>query len=487
MSTPFITPWVDVVALALCIAFLAYVLAILLPFLRQHPVRTGDPQQLDWHVLVPCLDEEAVAARTVTRMREAHPSVHLWCIDDDSADRTREILLGLAEHDPQVHVVLRDAPHARQGKGAALNAGWEAIRARLRAEHGDAYDAAAERVVVGVLDADGLLDPRGLQVISGADAFGDPEVGAVQVQVRMINRGIEGRLDAQDPAPEGRFAALLVTLQDLEFRTVIAAMQHLRRRIGSVGMGGNGQFTRLAVLDRIAEEHGTPWHGALLEDFELGLHVLLVGQRNQYCNDTWVAQEGLPSVDALVRQRTRWAQGSMQCLQYLPAVLGSRRLSTAAAMEICYFLLIPWTQILGTLVFGAAGALVAAYALTDPAGPGHWFSGGAWGLIPLVLAFGIAPLALWGPVYRIWAEPGLTRGRGVLLGIAYWLYSYLMILSVWRAAFRLARSRSDWVKTERVYQELPTASPAGRLPSPSEPGGADRTPDRSAIPRMEKR
>ncbi len=145
-----------------------------------------------------------------------------------------------------------------------------------------------------MLDADGRLDPMAAEVISGPSGFGDEEVGAVQVQVRMINRGLEGRVDAGDPAPRGRLARTLVVLQDLEFRAVIAAMQGLRRNIGSVGMGGNGQFTRLRVLDAIAEEHGTPWHGALLEDFELGLHMLLAGWRNQYLDSTWVAQEACP-------------------------------------------------------------------------------------------------------------------------------------------------------------------------------------------------
>lgn len=449
-----LAPWVDVLALALCITFLGYVLAILLPFLRQEPTVPGDPAALRWHLLVPCLDEEAVIARTVTRLRQMHPTAHVWAIDDDSEDGTLRLLEGLAHADSFVHVVRRRQPQARQGKGAALNAGWRAVGDHLRQVHGSSYRAVSERVVVGVIDADGMLDPKALAALAGPALFADPQVGAAQVQVRMVNRGVLGRSDAGDPAADTRRGRLLVTLQDLEFRTVIAAMQHLRRRLGSVGMGGNGQFSRLSVLDDIATEHGTPWHGALLEDFELGLHVLLAGRSNEYCNDVWVAQEGLPSVGALVRQRTRWAQGGMQCMRYLGVILRSRRLSTPAALEICYFLLIPWTQLIGTVVYTAAWTIVLKYALGSTGGFTGWLASGTWGLIPLILMFGIGPLALWGPVYRITAEPGIGRGRALLLGLAYWLYSYLMIVSVWRAAVRLARSRSDWVKTDRVYQEL---------------------------------
>lgn len=403
------------------------------------------------------MDEAAVIARTVTRLRQTHPAAQVWVVDDDSEDGTLQIVGALAEADSAVHLVRRRRPQARQGKGAALNAGWQAIGEHLRLLHGSGYRKVSERVVVGVIDADGVLDPRALAALAGPTLFADPQVGAAQVQVRMVNRGIDGRTDAEDPAATSRLGRLLVTLQDLEFRTVIAAMQHLRRRLGSVGMGGNGQFSRLSVLDDIAAEHGTPWHGALLEDFELGLHVLLAGRSNEYCNDVWVAQEGLPTVGALVRQRTRWAQGGMQCMRYLGTILRSRRLSTPAALEICYFLLIPWTQLLGALVYTAAWSIVLRYALHSD-GLGDWLASGTWGLIPLIVMFGIGPLALWGPVYRVTAEPETSRGRALLLGLAYWLYSYLMIVSVWRAAVRLARSRSDWVKTARVYQELETGT-----------------------------
>lgn len=454
-------PWIDVLALALCIIFLSYVLAILLPFIKLEETSTGDPDELEWHFLIPCLNEEAVIARTISGLRRTHPRVHVWAIDDESSDQTLAIIEAACQDDPQVHLVRRQAPEAQQGKGAALNAGWRAIHQHLRTTAGTAYPERAERTIVGVVDADGRLDPRALSVLSGPRLFGDAGVGATQLQVRMINRGVEGRIDASDPASPTWRGRLLVTMQDLEFRTVIAAMQHLRRTLGSVGMGGNGQFTRMSVLDTIAEEHGTPWHGALLEDFELGLHVLLAGRRNEYCNDAWVAQEGLPSVRALVRQRTRWAQGGMQCSRYLPAVLRSRKLSTPAALEICYFLLIPWSQLVGTVVYTAAWAFVGTVAFTSVGGIGGWFAGGAWGLIPLIVAFGIAPLALWGPVYRIKAEPTTSKRTAVLLGLAYWLYSYLMIISVWRAAFRLLRSRSDWVKTDRIY----TDNTPGTLPT----------------------
>ena len=201
-------------------------------------------------------------------------------------------------------------------------------------------------MIVGVIDADGRLDATSPALISGTGYFGDDHVGAVQIKVRLFRgdeHGLAGTLKATE---RGR---RLVRLQDVEFTAVFAAIQTLRRHVGSVGMGGNGQFARLSVLDEIAAEHGTPWHGALLEDFELGLHVLLAGYKTEYCHDACVAQEGLPTLRALVRQRSRWAQGAMQCVRYLWPILRSKRIATGGALEITYFLFLPWLQLLGSL------------------------------------------------------------------------------------------------------------------------------------------
>ena len=64
---------------------------------------------------------------------------------------------------------------------------------------------------------------------------------------------------------------VLVRVQDLEFRTAISAIQLNRRLTRSVGMGGNGQLTRMTALDAVCERPGHPWGGTLLEDFELGI------------------------------------------------------------------------------------------------------------------------------------------------------------------------------------------------------------------------
>lgn len=333
MSAEFLLAVLNTVAFLLCVSFLAYVMLIMVPFLRYRPGPSGDPRAHDWHLLVPCRNEEEVIGETISGLRRTFPAAHIWCIDDGSTDGTGAVLAGLSRRHARLHVVTRRLPDAAKGKGPALNAGWKAMVGSLPP------DLDPERVVVGVLDADARLDPDAAAVISGPAWFGNSSVGAVQIQVR-VSAMAHGR---RAPAPR----RLLVRLQDLEFSGPIAAMQMLRRRSGSVGMGGNGQFTRLSILNRIATGAGTPWHGALLEDFELGLHVLLAGSRTEYCHDTWVSQDGLSALRPLLRQRSRWAQGSMQCFAYLHAILRSPNISTMGAVELTYFLMLPWLQLIG--------------------------------------------------------------------------------------------------------------------------------------------
>ena len=221
----------------------------------------------------------------------------------------------------------------------------------------------------------------------------------------------------------------------------------LREHTGTVGMGGNGQFSRLSVLDEIAEKYRVPWHGALLEDYELGLHVLLTGHRNRFVFDTCVEQEGLLSLRRLVAQRTRWTQGTMQCSSYLPQVMRSPYLSGAGVVESAYFLITPWFQVVGVFTWPLLLASAVWEGLRYPGGLGEYV-GQFWPLAVLTVLFGVAPFAIWGPAYRR-SEPDMSLGRSILFGLGNALYVYYTYLTTVRALFRVVTGRRGWAKTRR--------------------------------------
>ncbi|MFI9718281.1 glycosyltransferase [Streptomyces sp. NPDC052396] len=412
-------------------------------YLRRPAAVTGDPGDFDWHFFVPCRDEEAVVATTVGRLRADHPRAHVWVIDDDSDDRTGALVAELAEDDRRVHLVRRHRPNARQGKGAALNAAYDELNQFL------SKDTDRERVIVCVIDADGQLDPNALNIVSGPAGFATPETGGVQVSVQMRNTG--------DPRPlpgHGRlrnaFARLLVRMQDMEFSVSNAGMQLLRGRTGSVGLGGNGQFTRLSALDRIAEHERRPWkHGALLEDYELGLHMILGGDRITHLTDTWVSQEGLPHARRFLTQRTRWAQGNLQCVRYAPRIVGSRHYSGKGVLETLYTFLQPVAHLVTLALCAVMFVLLGLHAAEN--GPGEAFSGmlALWPLILVLAVVSVLPFVLWGPVYRRDRAADHSLLTALLWGLALWLYAYHLFPVSARGFVRMLRGRNGWAKTRR--------------------------------------
>ncbi len=428
-------------ALTMSVAFVTYVCLIVLPYLRHQRKPVGDPSRLEWHFMVPCRDEQTVIGETVRYLRSTFPAAHVWIIDDDSDDATAAEVRRIRQHnDGNIHLVQRMRPHARTGKGEALTAGYRAIK-QWMGRHAD-----ANRAVLVVVDADGRPAPNCLAVCAAPGLFADPGIGAVQIDVRMINRGV----------PEtgvGRFrrayGSTLVRMQDLEFRTAIAAIQMSRRVTGTISMGGNGQFTRLSALDSIAGPDGRPWRGSLLEDFELGVQLLTGGWRTGFSVDTHVDQEGLYSMRRFLAQRTRWGQGTMQCARYLRQIWESRHLSTLGAAEIMYYLAQPWMQLVGTLVYPIPFVFLGVRAVQDPADVWQWWTGGAWLLFAVYGVFGLLPFLMWGPIYRARCDRTGSWWRGLGYGFAYALYIYTFYVTSWRAVTRLVRGRNGWAKTRR--------------------------------------
>lgn len=435
-------------SLTMSVGFIVYVAFIVVPFLRRKPLPEGDGGDFSWHFFVPCRDEETVVGHTVHYLRSTFPEAHVWVVDDDSDDRTalavRAQLRRTGVFDTFIHLVQRKRPDARTGKGEALNAAYRALGAWL--EPG----AARDKVVVAVVDADGRPAPNCLDACAAGHLFGNPKIGAVQLDVWMSNRDIPPK---RASAPARAFGLKLAQLQDLEFRTAISAIQTSRGFTGTISMGGNGQFTRLSALDSIAGAEGKPWRGSLLEDFELGVHLLTEGWQTGYTPDSHVAQEGLYSFRRFLTQRTRWGQGTMQCARYVRRIWDSPHISTLGAAEMMYYLLQPWMQLLGSLLYPIPLVLLLINTAGDPGGVWTWFTSGAWILFAIYGSFGLLPFVLWGPIYQLRCLRSKNLVRGLGMGVAYAVYIYTFYITSWRALSRLIRGRNGWSKTRRNTEE----------------------------------
>ncbi|MGC5342484.1 glycosyltransferase [Streptomyces sp. DT24] len=443
-----LVPVLVVYPFALLACFLLYWAGARHAYLRRRPDTPGDPAAFDWHFFVPCRDEEAVVGTTVSRLHRSFPECHVWVIDDASEDATGAVVEALAAGDPRVHLVRRRRPNARIGKGAALNSAYEQLTAFLPA------DADRSRVVVCVIDADGQLDPRALGLVSGPRALADPDVGGVQIGVRMRNIGERRPFPAR-----GRIVNAvgrgLVRAQDIEFAVSNSGMQLLRNRTGSTGLGGNGQFNRLSALDRIAAAERRPWQqGALLEDYELGLHMLLAGYRTTHVADTWVSQEALPSLRRLLTQRTRWAQGNLQCVRYAPRIASSRHIRGRGVLETTYTFGQPLAHLATLLLTLALLGSLAVDAAHGEAMSELDRMAAQWPLILALTVLSVGPFVLWGVVYRRDFEPGRSVWKSLVWGLALWLYTYHVFIVSSRAFARTLRGRTGWAKTRRNAEHI---------------------------------
>ncbi|GGJ83131.1 N-acetyl-glucosamine transferase [Pilimelia anulata] len=389
----------------------------------------------EFWIVVPALNEERVVGNTVAAaLRLPGPTgarCRVLVVDDGSDDATPEVLAAI-DH-PRLHVLRRDPPAARLGKGEALNAAYRWIAARAAAE-----GTAPRHVVLGIIDGDGrgcrhLLREVGAQM-------SDPRVAAVQCQVRIRNRN-----------------RILGAVQDLEFGAMVSAFQALRDRLGTVGLGGNGQFTRLSSLQTLGP---APWSGCLVEDLELGLRLHLSGADIRYTAAASVTQQAVVDVRRLTRQRTRWAQGNLQCTRYLRQLVAHRGKSVLARAEILYYLMGPWLNALIMVVLlGYAAVASVAIAVHAPLD-----SLPTWGHLGAAAATWL--LAVLFPGF-IWALVHLTRLRDegawrlALAALAYPVFLLLGLLATYRAVARQLTGRQSWTKTDRLAEEpAPPADPS---------------------------
>ena len=390
----------------------------------RHGRPPGDATEGDflWVFLVPALNEAVTIADSVGRLRQTQASNRLiLVIDDGSDDGTGEIVEGLGDDD--VAVLTRRMPDARHGKAAALN---DAIGHVTRLLETDPALArwTRDQVIVAIVDADGRLDAKA--PVAVAPHFSSRLMGGVQVRVEIYNRN-----------------RYLTWAQHVEFAAFGLVFQSGRAAWGTANMGGNGQFNRLSALLSITEGPG-PWRDRLTEDQDLGVRLIQNGWKGAQENGTRVEQQGVSEVRRLLRQRTRWAQGTLQAIPLLRGVGAVR--GTIARADAIFYLLTPIFQ----MIMGIDVVLTLTLGI---------FFGVP--LIPTVVAVLLASFILgFGPGFASLMLTG--RGiRGVLFAIVavfpYTAYSWLIYPTLYRAAFRQLTRRTGWAKTAR--EPLATADP----------------------------
>lgn len=382
-------------------------------------------------IMVPARNEELVLDETLANLCDLDYSgaYRVLVLDDGSTDRTGAICRDWANREERVRSIHRPFEIAGRGKSDVLNHGFRSVRDWHDSEDPWLEGRPAREIVLGIVDADGRLEEHCLEAV--APYFTDGAVGTTQIGVRIANAE----------------RSLLARLQDMEFVAFTWLVQIARDHLGSSGLGGNGQFTRLSALESLG---GTPWAPmALTEDLDLGLQLIEGGWRTRFCHLTSVNQQGLESWRPLLRQRTRWIQGHYQCWRHIPRLWRARGVPLAARFDLSLYLLLVVTVMVvtGTLVLGILGSenvLQVHSSFLVGVVP----SGAAYRIVSLLLS--TLPLAAFMTSYQLHAKHRYRWFEVPAAAALFTLYTYVWTIATIRAWWRIARGKTTWVKTPRV-------------------------------------
>jgi len=353
-------------------------------------------------ILIPAHNEQFVIGKILERMTElTYPKdkLEVIVIDDGSTDATGEIADDYADKYEYIKVIHR--PNGGGGKPAALN---------------DGVNFATGEIIL-TFDAD--YYPQ-LDVVEKLVApFVDPEVGAVQGRVTVLNE-------------EESMVSKIVTLERIGGYRIDQQARDELILIPQYG-GTVGGFRREAL-----EKVGGWDSDMLTEDTDLTIRLILNGYQIRYVNDAESYEEAVTSWRAYWNQRYRWAKGHMQCaFKHLKNVFKAKHLSTYEKAELTLLLCIYFMPI---MVLAAWLIGVGAY-LTHEA-PFFASNFGRYYFFTLSI-FTYSAVGNFAPFFEVGSGAYLdNRKRLLWLLPALWFSFIIMVFCCTKAAVDLLIARN---------------------------------------------
>ena len=368
------------------------------PTVDSDSFQSFDDDQLPFvDVLVAARDEEAVIQRLVEHLAKLnYPKNKLstWIIDDGSTDQTPVLLNELSLKFDNLHVIRRSSS-AGGGKSGALNTALK--------------EGKGEWLLI--LDADAQLQDDSLKrLVSYATTGG---WSAVQLRKAVVNASKNH----------------LTRCQAMEMAMDAVIQQGRLIGGGVVELRGNGQLLNRSELHK----SGGFNEDTVTDDLDLSFRLLITGGLVGILWDPPVYEEAVETIQALWRQRQRWAEGGLQrFFDYWPFLI-SRRLTFSQRRDLtCFFLL---QYVLPLVSF--ADLITAVLTKTMPA---YW---------PLsIAAFSISGLAYWRGCRTVSEGPALPSPNLLRISIAIAYLAHWFVVIPWVTIhMALFPKKLVWAKT----------------------------------------
>jgi 1,2-diacylglycerol 3-beta-glucosyltransferase len=262
------------------------------------------PKEVHWEpvvdIFIAAKNEARVIENTVRNMFKIdYDKLFVWVIDDCSTDNTMEILNRLKLEFPNFRAVSRTYG-SFPGKSAALN---------------EALPLSKGEVII-VFDADAYVEPA---FIRNTVPLLQPEgIGAVQVQKKIY----------------AHQKGFLVMCQSSEYAldTYLQTGRDVIR--GACELRGNGELIRRNALVDVGG-----WNNrAITDDLDLSMKLLINHWDIRFCPTEYVYEEAVTNLQALIRQRRRWAEGAIRrYLDYIFPLNSPTRLSLVERLDTLAF------------------------------------------------------------------------------------------------------------------------------------------------------
>ncbi len=392
------TIWAFMIVATLLVVLRSLVVAALAAGHRRRPrgmVTASADFQPPMSVLIPAFNEAKVIGRTLaTLLATDYPGpVEIVVVDDGSSDHTAALVEEAAANDPRLRLIRQP----NQGKAAALQNGM------LEARHD----------IVITLDADTQFAPDTIGHL--AAHFQDSRVAAVSGHVRV-----------------GNLRTFIARCQELEYICGFNLERRAYHQLNCITVvpGAVSAWRRQAVLAAGGISGDT-----LAEDTDLTLSFHRAGWRVTYEPRAQAWTEAPETIPTLVRQRFRWAFGTLQCLWKHRDLLFQARYGALALFslpgvwffQILLVAIVPIVDVMLilSLLFGGGGAVWTFFAVF------------------LLMDLGLAVLAC--------ALEGVRLRRAWICLPMRLLYRPLLGWVVWKSIFKALKGAwVGWGKLERT-------------------------------------
>lgn len=380
--------------------------------------RERDPSHLNlgYHpfvsIHIAAYNEERVIGRLLAACEKLDYPNYEVILVDDSTDGTRELVASWAEK-PRFKIIHRNE---RTGfKGGALRVALEAMDSR--AEYVAVFDADA----VPFPDSIDRLLPHFYEM-HGGRAHLKHSVGAVQsYQWHVLNRSQNWLTEAVRAEYSGSY------MVERPFQQALGAMKMI---------AGTAYMIRSDVLRKVG------WGTSITEDWELTLHLYVLGYKVAYTPFAETPAECVSSLSRLTRQRMRWAEGhSFNVRKWFVPIFTSPLVSLVEKVEFAFYVTYYLQALL--LLIGSLAWVIAELVLHAHI-PG-WTAVLGWSLV----IANLLSLPLMNATGLFLEEASGRDFRGALASV---VTAYLLVPYQGWAALKglLERNEGGWVRTPKT-------------------------------------